>query len=185
MPAGKNKMEEMELVAQLKQKDKQAMHYLYDNYSAALYGAILRIVEDEKVGEEVLHDALMKIWNKISSFDSKRGRLFTWMLNLSKNLAIDKLRSREIKKVNKTDDIADNVYNVEKENLIHQSEESIGVADLIKKLREEEQLLIKLVYFKGFTQSEISKEYGIPLGTVKTRLRMAMKNLRNILGVEK
>jgi len=185
MPAGKNKMEEIELVAQLKQKDKQAMQYLYDNYSAALYGAILRIVEDEKVGEEVLHDAFMKIWNKISSFDSKRGRLFTWMLNLSKNLAIDKLRSREIKQVNKTDDIADNVYNVEQENLIHQSEESIGIADLVKKLREEEQLLIKLVYFKGFTQSEISKEYGIPLGTVKTRLRMAMKNLRNILGVEK
>lgn len=172
------------MVALLKKQDKVAMHYLYDNYSAALYGTILRIVNDEKVAEEVLNDAFLKIWDKIDTFDSKKGRLFTWMLNLTRNLSIDKLRSKEIKKVKKTDDISDNVYNIERDNLIHQHEDDIGVKELLSKLREEERLVVDLVYFKGFTQSEVSDEYEIPLGTVKTRLRMALKNLRNVLGVK-
>lgn len=172
------------LVALLKKQDKEAMHYLYDNYSAALYGAISRIVNDDDVAEEVLNDAFLKIWDKIETYDVKKGRLFTWMLNLSRNLSIDKLRSKEIKKVKKTDDISNNVYNVERENLIHQQEESIGVKELLNNLREEEKLIVDLIYFKGYTQSEVSEEHGIPLGTVKTRLRMALKNLRNVLGVE-
>jgi len=173
-----------ELIALLKKQDKNAMHYLYDNYSAALYGAIVRIVNDEKVAEEVLNDAFLKIWDKIDTYDAKKGRLFTWMLNLTRNLSIDKLRSKEIKKVKKTDDISDNVYNIERDNLIQQREEDIGVKDLLQKLREEERLVVDLVYFRGFTQSEVSDEYAIPLGTVKTRLRMALKNLRNVLGVK-
>ncbi len=172
------------LVALLKKQDKEAMHYLYDNYSAALYGAISRIVNDDDVAEEVLNDAFLKIWDKIETYDVKKGRLFTWMLNLCRNLSIDKLRSKEIKKVKKTDDISNNVYNVERENLIHQQEESIGVKELLNNLREEEKLIVDLIYFKGYTQSEVSDEHGIPLGTVKTRLRMALKNLRNVLGVE-
>ncbi|MTI21835.1 sigma-70 family RNA polymerase sigma factor [Fulvivirga sp. RKSG066] len=178
-------MQQDELVALLKQKDKTAMHYLYDNYSAALYGAIFRVLDDEKLAEEVLHDAFMKIWDKIDTYDTKKGRLFTWMLNISRNLSIDKLRSKEIKKVKKTDDISNNVYNVERDNLIYQQEESIGVKELLNGLREEEKLIVNLIYFKGFTQSEVSDEYDIPLGTVKTRLRMALRNLRNVLGVEK
>lgn len=178
------RIEQNELVARLKNKDKEALSYLYDYYSAALYGAIVRIVNDEKVAEEVLQDAMMKIWDKIGAYDAKKGRLFTWMLNLCRNLSIDKLRSREIKKEQKTDDIADSVYSVERQNLIHQSIEAIGVKELLKNLREEEKLIIDLVYFKAYTQSEVSKEYDIPLGTVKTRLRMALKNLRKVLAKE-
>lgn len=177
-----SKIEQHELVSLLQKRDKDAMHYLYDNYSGALYGAILRIVGDEKVAEEVLHDAFMKIWDKIATFDPERGRLFTWMLNLSKNLSIDKLRSKEIKRTKKTDDISDNVYNIERDNLIHQRVEDIGVKDLLNNLREEERLIVELLYFRGYTQSEVAEEYDIPLGTVKTRLRMALKNLRNVLG---
>lgn len=177
-----SKIEQNELVSLLRKRDKDAMHYLYDNYSGALYGAILRIVGDEKVAEEVLHDAFMKIWDKIATFDPERGRLFTWMLNLSKNLSIDKLRSKEIKRTKKTDDISDNVYNIERDNLIHQRVEDIGVKDLLNNLREEERLIVELLYFRGYTQSEVAEEYEIPLGTVKTRLRMALKNLRNVLG---
>jgi len=184
MSQSKMRMEQNELVALLKKRDKEAMHYLYDNYSAALYGAIFRIVNDEKVAEEILQDAFMKIWNKISAYDSKKGRLFTWMLNLCRNLSIDKLRSKEIKKVKKTDDISNNVYNVERENLISQREDDIGVKELLDNLREEERLIVDLIYFQGYTQSEVSDEHGIPLGTVKTRIRMALKNLRNVLGVE-
>ena len=179
-----NKIPQDELVALLKKQDSTAKHYLYDNYSAALYGAIYRIVDDEKVAEEVLNDAFLKIWDKIDTFTAQKGRLFTWMLNMTRNLSIDKLRSKEIKKVKKTDDISDNVYNIERDNLIQQREDDIGVRDLLKKLREEERLVVDLIYFQGFTQSEVADEYNIPLGTVKTRLRMALKNLRSVLGVK-
>ncbi|MTI41267.1 RNA polymerase sigma factor [Fulvivirga lutimaris] len=176
-------LDQDQLVQRLKARDKSALSYLYDNYSAAIYGAISRIINDEDVAEEVLQDAFMKYWDKIGSYDDSKGRLFTWMLNLARNLSIDKLRSKEIKKTKKTDDISTNVYNVENENLIYQNEESIGVKDLMKNLREEERKIVEMVYFKGYTQSEIADETGIPLGTVKTRLRMALKNLRSVLGV--
>lgn len=179
-----DKAEQDKLVSRLKAKDKAALSYLYDNYSAAIYGAISRIVTDEDVAEEVLQDVFMKYWEKIDSYDASKGRLFTWMLNLARNLSIDKLRSKEIKKTKKTDDISHNVYNVESENLIHQNEDAIGVKDLMKNLREEERKIVEMVYFNGYTQSEIADETGIPLGTVKTRLRMALKNLRSVLGVE-
>lgn len=179
----KGKITENELVALLKQKDKATLGYLYDNYSAALFGIILRIIQDKKVAEEVLQDAFMKIWDKIDTYDDKKGRLFTWMLNLCRNLAIDKLRSKEIKKVGKTDDIEENVYHVEKDYLVQQSVDGIGVKELLVKLRDEERLILELIYFKGYTQSEVSESQGIPLGTVKTRLRMALINLRKELGV--
>ncbi|MEQ8925570.1 MAG: sigma-70 family RNA polymerase sigma factor [Fulvivirga sp.] len=177
-------LEQNQIVNLLKQRDKSALAYLYDHYSAAIYGNVLRILGDEDVAKEVLQDAFMKYWDKIDSFDSSKGRLFTWMLNLARNLAIDKLRSKEIKKVQKTDDLADNVYNVESGNLIHQSIDGSGVKELMNNLREEERNILEFVYFKGYTQSEITEETGIPLGTVKTRLRMALKSLRSILRVE-
>lgn len=174
---------EAELIALLKQKKKTAFEYLYDHYSAALYGIIIRVVQDEKVAEEVLQDAFVKIWNKIEHYDQNKGRLFTWMLNISRNMAIDKLRSREIKKAQKTDDIADNVYHIEHDHLVHLEVDGIGVKELLVKLREEERLVVELIYFKGYTQVEVAEKEGIPLGTVKTRLRMALINLRKELGV--
>lgn len=182
-PSLQGHIDQSELAILLKRKDEAAMEYLYDNYSQALYGIILRIVTDEKVAEEVTQDAFIKIWDKIDAYDATKGRLFTWMLNLSRNLAIDKLRSKEIKTVQKTDELSNNVYDIENQNLIHQDIDGIGVAKFLDKLRDEERLVVDLIYFKGYTQSEVSKEKDIPLGTVKTRLRMALINLRKELGV--
>ena len=177
------KMNESNLVAWLQERDKAALSYLYDHYSAALYGVVIRIVNDEKIAEEVLQDSFMKIWNKIDSYDQGKGRLFTWMLNISKNLAIDKLRSKEIKKVRKTDDIEDNVYNIDQSHLVVQYTDGIGIKELLAKLRPEETFVLDKVYFGGYTQAEVSEQFDIPLGTVKTRLRMALKSLRKELGI--
>ncbi|UII22730.1 RNA polymerase sigma factor [Fulvivirga ligni] len=182
-PTLQGHIDQSELAMLLKRKDETAMEYLYNNYSQALYGIILRIVTDEKVAEEVTQDAFIKIWDKIDAYDATKGRLFTWMLNLSRNLAIDKLRSKEIKRVQKTDELSNSVYDVERQNLIHQDIDGIGVKKFLDKLRDEERLIVELIYFKGYTQSEVSKEKDIPLGTVKTRLRMALINLRKELGV--
>lgn len=173
-----------QLVAQIRARSKDAFSYLYDNYSGAIYGAISRIVNDEDVAEEVLQDAFMKFWDKIEQYNSSKGRFFTWMVNISRNLAIDKLRSKEMKKVGKTDNIETYVTGIDKERLSHQNEDGIGMTEVVKTLRDEEKFVIEMVYFKGYTQSEISEEFGIPLGTVKTRLRMALKNMRNVLQLE-
>ena len=172
---------EGELVDKLIKQDRQAMEYLYDHYSAALYGVITRIVHTEEVAEEVLQDSFIKIWSKIPSYDSKKGKLFTWMLNISRNLAIDKVRSKEFKSDQKTDQVENNVSNIERKNYINQEVDNIGIKELLKYLTEEQQLIVDLLYFRGYTQTEVSKEFNIPLGTVKTRLRAALLELRKIV----
>ncbi len=171
------------LIAQLKQKDRTALNYLYNNYSAALYGVVFRIIKSEDVAEEILQDVFLKIWDKIESYDATKGRLFTWMLNIARNQAIDKTRSKEISKENKTKSIDHLVNRIDSQEYIEQRVDGIGVHALLKNLPEEQYFIVEYLYFKGYSQSELAEEYNIPLGTVKTRLRMAMKQLRTSLGV--
>lgn len=179
-----HQIDQDQLVAQMRAKQADAFSYLYDHYSAAIYGSISRIVSNEDVAQEVLQDAFMKFWDKIDQYDPTKGRFFTWMVNISRNLAIDKLRSKEMKKVGKTDTIETYVTGIEQDNLHHLNVDGIGLKETLTALRDEEKFILELVYFKGYTQSEISEEFDIPLGTVKTRLRMGLKNLRNVLQVE-
>ena len=158
------------------------MEYLYDHYSQALYGVILRIVGSEDIAQESLQDVILKVWNNISTYDPEKGKLFTWMLNIARNQSIDKLRSKEMRRQIKTDSIGNTVYISDTQISDYSiQEEDIGVKELLDKLNPEQKLIAELVYFKGYTQSEISKEFEIPLGTVKTRLRYALKALRKIL----
>jgi len=141
------------------------------------------VVENEDVAEEVLQDVFMKIWDKIDTYDSSRGKLFTWMLNIARNQAIDKTRSKEISKGKKTDDIDNLVGRINKERYSEQKVDSIGLAEVLIKLPEEQRFVIEKLYLEGYTQSEVAEEFNIPLGTVKTRTRMAMIELRTILEV--
>jgi RNA polymerase sigma-70 factor (ECF subfamily) len=175
-------IEEAILVARLNDRDKQALAYLYDHYSAALYGVVSRIVQKEELAEEVLQDVFLKIWDKIDSYDASKGKLFTWMLNIARNQAIDKLRSREISKSNKTKDIDSLVHTIDNQEQVEQHIDGIGVAEILKALPEEQRFVVDYLYFKGYTQSELAEESGIPLGTIKTRLRSAMQQLRTLVG---
>ncbi len=179
-----HQIDQDQLVIRIKERETEAFSYLYDHYSAAIYGSISRIIDDEDVAQEVLQDAFMKFWDKIEQYDSSKGRFFTWMVNISRNLAIDKLRSKEMKKVGETDNIETYVSGIERDNLSHLSVDTIGLKEMLKSLREEERFILEMVYFKGYTQSEISKEFDIPLGTIKTRLKMALKNIRIVLQIE-
>ena len=179
-----NQIDQDQLIARLQAKDKEAFAYLYDHYSGALNGIISRIIDDDQISEEVLQDAFLRIWDKIDGYDPSKGRLFTWMANLSRNLAIDKIRSKEIKKAGKTDTIENFVSGIEVSHPSYQNINLIGLRETIRSIREEERFILEMVYFKGYTQSEITKEFDIPLGTVKTRLRMGLKSLRKVLPVE-
>jgi RNA polymerase sigma-70 factor (ECF subfamily) len=168
---------EKDLILLLKKKDKRGIDYLYDNYSSALYGVILRIVKTEDLAEEVMQDCFLKIWEKIEMYDDSKGKLFTWIISIARNLALDKLRSKEVSRIKKTDELSFNVSKFEADKI---DPEHIGVKDMLDKLPPEQKNLIDLMYFQGYSQSEISEEFGIPLGTIKTRVRAAMSKLRTL-----
>lgn len=169
---------EEELVLLLKQQSRDAFTYLYNNYSAVLYGVIRKVVYDEQTAQDVLQEVFVKIWNNIDRFDAAKGRIYTWMINIARNAAIDKLRSKgEIMK-GKIQTGEDVVYNVQEQLNTEQQTDTIGLRKLVAELKPEYQAIVNLAYFKGFTLDEISKTLEIPLGTVKTRMRAAMQLLR-------
>jgi RNA polymerase sigma-70 factor, ECF subfamily len=129
----------------------------------------------------VLQKTFLKIWNNFSTYDSAKGRLYTWMLNIARNLAIDTTRSKHEKNKHKIQSASDNVYKFENnfsaENTSH---EMIGLKNIVSELPNEQKVLIDLAYFEGYTQDEISKKLNIPLGTVKTKIRNAILKLREL-----
>ncbi|MEO5979008.1 MAG: sigma-70 family RNA polymerase sigma factor [Chryseolinea sp.] len=174
-------IDEDSLVASLKNKDSHSLDYLYDHYSGALLGVVSRIVKKEEMAEEVLQDVFLKVWERMDTYDPTKGRLFTWMLNIARNQAIDKTRSKEFSKEKKTGDIDNFVNRIDNEGFVEQPVESIGLQQLLKTLPEDQRFIIDQHYLKGYTQAEISEEFNLPLGTVKTRMRLAMKLLRKLL----
>ena len=171
--------EEQELVHLLKQKDEQAFSYLYDNYAAALYGVVKQIVTDVEVGNDVLQEVFVSIWRKIESYDAGKGRLFTWMLNIARNAAIDKTRSKGYQQSLRQQPILDD------DDMMHAPVrpgiDDYGLKKLILKLKDEQRLLIDLSYFQGYTHEQIATALHIPLGTVKTRIRSALTQLRALM----
>lgn len=165
------------IVRRLKERDEMALEYLYEHYSAALYGIIVRTLGDEQTAEEVLQDVFIKIWEQIDSFDSSKGKLFTWMYRIARNTAIDTRRSKEFK-ISLTSIALDSfVDNLGK----HKGEEEHGLKEIVNQLDASCTKLIKMNFFMGYTHKDISEQLLIPLGTIKTRMRACMGKLRNIM----
>ena len=171
-------MEEVQLIAGLRAKDRKTTEYLYDKYSRALYAVISRIVFDKDIAEEVFHDSFVKITRKIERYDESKGRLYTWMANICRNSAIDKLRSKEISQSGKTNTIDDFVYGMESQSGTQEQIDGIGVKELMIDLNDDQKFIVEYIYFKGYTHSEVSEEFDIPLGTVKSRVRAAIQVLK-------
>lgn len=157
------------------------MAYLYDHYAGALLGVISRIIIRETIAEELLQDVFLKIWDRIDTYDSSKGKLFTWMLSIARNQAIDRTRSKEFSTNQKTGSIENYVHRIDREDSVEQRVEAIGLKELLNALPDDQRFIIDLHYLQGFTQSEISEEFNLPLGTVKTRMRLAMNELRKLL----
>ena len=162
-------------------KDQQAFSYLYDNYAAALNGVIFRVVNDREQSEDILQEVFVKIWNHFDSYDPAKGKLFTWLINIARNLSIDTIRSKSFKDRRKISSDENSVSNIRDEQALPLRFDTIGLRKRLELLKPEQKRIIDLAYFDGFTQDEISKETGIPLGTVKTRMRTAILELRKIL----
>lgn len=173
------KYNEQELVSMLKQRVNDAFSYLYDNYSGALFSVILNIVPDRELAADVLQEVYVNIYRKIDSYDAVKSRLYTWMLNIARNEAIDTIRSKAYRNSQQNREVTESVHEFAGSTTQHIDQ--IGLRKLLEKIKPEYRDLIDLSYFKGYTQDEISKMQGIPLGTVKTRLRAALIQLRNFV----
>ncbi|MDB4926674.1 sigma-70 family RNA polymerase sigma factor [Mucilaginibacter sp.] len=178
MSKKKISLSEEELVLALRNREKIAIEALYDMYSPSLFGVIARIIIDIPTSEDILQEAFVKIWHSFPSYSAEKGRLFTWMVNIARNLSIDKLRSKEFKNLGKNQELENNVTSIDEQRHTVYKPDLMGIKDLVQTLKPEQKSILELVYFKGYTHVEAADELGIPLGTIKTRLRMAIIELR-------
>jgi RNA polymerase sigma-70 factor (ECF subfamily) len=171
-----------ELILAMQHGDEAAFASIYDRYAKAINGIILTIVRDPLVAEEVLQDVFIKVWKNAPSYSSEKGRFYTWLLNIARNAAIDKIRSKTFK---------NDAKNLSEENFVNSTishddlstiTDAIGLKKYIDALKPTCIQLIELLYFKGYTQVETAEALSSPLGTVKTRIRNCINQLRQIIG---
>ena len=170
---------EEELVRQLKLGDQQAYADLYDAYSSMLFGVIARIVKDEEDAANILQDCFIKIWRNIERYDPNKGRLATWLINVVRNTAIDFTRSKYFSQRGKNQRLENIVGWETALGSTELSVDIIGLRQLVAQLTPTCRQVIEWMYFDGYTQREIADTFDIPLGTVKSRSRMGLKELRN------
>lgn len=173
-------LSEPELIHAIRRKDKIGSEALYDMYSSALYGVIFRIIQHQEIAEDLLQETFVKVWNSFESYNADKGKLFTWMVNIARNVAIDKTRSKDFRNHSKTEDIENIVLSGEGGLTTAINPDTLGLKELVAKLKPDQKIILDLIYFRGFTHVEAAEELDIPLGTVKTRLRNAIITLRRV-----
>lgn len=176
-------MTQEELLAQIYKKDSNAFNTLYNIYSKSLYGVIFNLLKNKEEAEDVLQEVFVKIWKNVDSYNESKGRFFTWILNIARNAAIDRLRSKDHIKNLKNLSVDNFVHILDHNATVVNRIDAIGIREFVKKLKPVCVRIIELLFFKGYTQQEASDELAMPLGTVKTQNRTCIKDLRNILEV--
>jgi RNA polymerase sigma-70 factor (ECF subfamily) len=142
---------------------------------------INRIVQSEEIANDVLQESFVKIWKNLDAYSREKGSIYTWMLNICRNMAIDTVRSKAYRNETQNQRVEDYVNDIDKSAQVFGKEDFIGLKKVIDKLKPEYLVLINKIYFEGYTHDEVSKEFEIPLGTVKTRIRAAILQLREAL----
>lgn len=162
--------------------DKQAFAQIYDLYSDALYGVCMSILQTEDEAKDALQEGFVKIWKNAPKFDASKGRLFTWMINIVRNTCIDryrKKRKQQSHEIQKESTIVSNMNAGSDSIKINH----IGIKDLTGRLEDEQIEIVEYLYYKGYTQQETADELNLPLGTVKTRARIAIRELRKYFDI--
>lgn len=169
------------LIEKFKQKDEKAFETLYNMYSDSMQGVIYNIVRNADIAEEIMQDVFIKAWHNASSYSAEKGRFFTWILNIARNAAIDKTRSKSFKNSKQNLDSNFFVDILETNENLDDATNSIGISKFVGKLAKKCIEVIELLYFKGYTQLEASEALDMPIGTIKTRNRNCIQELRNIV----
>ncbi len=170
---------EQEIIELLAKGDRKAIELLYDNYADTLFGVIKNIIKDDGLAKDVLQDTFVKFWKKGKTYDPEKAKLFTWLLRITRNTAIDKYRS-----INNRGDkeIQTSEFNVNIKSKRQFSPQLLDMGDHVARLDLKYREIIRALFYQGMTQKEASEALNLPLGTVKTRLRDGLKNLRKVFG---
>ena len=173
-----------DLIGRLQKRDPRALGELYDQYGRLAYSLILRVVRDTGVAEDLVQETFLRVWNRVQGFDAKKGSLGPWLLTVARNRAIDYLRSTTGRARNSLELEATEhpalFSDMEKDILLSDKARRLKAA--IEKLSPKQREVIELAYFEGLSQTEMAERMGQPLGTVKTWVRTALRNLRDELG---
>ncbi len=182
---------DIELIQRISNRDSKALEILYDKYSPILFTLVKRILGDKTKTEEVLADIFVIIWQKSSLFNLNSGNLYTWLINLSRNKALDSLQrdnslvTEEYTDEFENDFILPNISmliptnDLEKNFSKHQK-----IYSAVHNLTEAQQYVLSLAYYEGLTESEIAKKLNIPVLTVKSKIRVALNSVRANLSKE-
>jgi len=169
------------LISQFQNKDEKAFESLYKMYGDSMHGVIYNIVRDHDIAKEVMQDVFIKAWNNSASYSAEKGRFFTWILNIARNAAIDKTRSKAFKNSKRNLNAEFFVDILQNNESLDDSTDAIGIKKFVKKLGKKCKEVIELLYFKGYTQKEASEALDMPIGTIKTRNRNCINDLRSMV----
>jgi len=179
---------DLNLMQRIAARDAAALAELYDRHSRRVFGLILRIVRDRSEAEEILQEAFMRVWKRAEIYDGQMGGPLPWIVRVARNCAIDRLRARRLRAAVNAPAI--DLAAVESptssgiqtpEAAVLDAERREKVTDALAGLPAEQRQLIEAAFFEGYTHSELSQRYGLPLGTVKTRIRAGMLAMRRRL----
>lgn len=177
---GSHIRDEERIIQLLKNSKVEGLSLLYDRYAPMLFGIILRILPDRETAEEALQDTFLKVWKSAASYEPAKGTLPVWIVRIARNTAIDRRRLRSFGQQQKTSG-EEMERLAEREGERDFNPDTIGIRESTANLPDEQRALIDLIYFNGFTHTEAAEELNIPLGTVKSRLRLAVSALRKLL----
>lgn len=188
----KDEERDRDIMARIKARDKSALSELYDQYNRLLFGLIYSILKKREEAEDTLQEVFTNIWEKAEQFDLNRGTVYTWIVTLTRNKSIDRLRSKVYKEQKKQstslddEDVFYPLYSDEQDPLEQTilTDRAKRLHEALDKISDKQRKVLQVAYFNGMSQSEISEEFDIPLGTVKTRMRDGMIKLRELLGKE-
>ncbi|APX99455.1 RNA polymerase sigma-70 factor (ECF subfamily) [Lacinutrix venerupis] len=168
---------EQDIIILLKNGDKKAISLLYENYSGALLGVVKKVISDDDIAHDVLQESFIKVWKKGKTYDPDKAKLFTWLYRIFYNSAIDKVRSLN-NKIKKEVQIEDsNVYKLTTKSL---NQDTLDIQKHLSSLDLKYQVVLNALFFEGMTQQEASEELDIPLGTIKSRLKIGLRELKKI-----
>jgi len=173
-------LEKIDLETLIQANKEFAFKRIFNSYSKALYGHALLLLKDDAAAEDVIQESFIKIWKNLHQYSSNKGRIFTWMLQIVRNSAIDYLRKNKKHTDKKTEITENNVSDY----VLQLPMADSGLMEEINKLSDNQKFIIYKLIFEGYTHQDLSDEFNIPIGTVKSRYRLAIQNLRSKLSNE-
>ncbi len=170
---------EKHIVELLQERNDKAISLLYDHYGDTLFGVAYKVVKDEELAQDIVQESFVKIWKKSDTYDPSKAKLFTWLFRITRNTAIDKLRSVKTKTDKEIQIDNSNVYKIGVDSI---RPELMDIQENLDKIESKYQIVLDALFFQGMTQQEASEELDIPLGTIKSRLKIGLRELKKIYG---